>query len=92
MACSIIILFLPPFVNTSVVRNSNYRPFYRASFYFFVAIFLFLIWLGQRPVEDKTLYIAQLATIGYFSFFTILIPVSGIIETKLAFYNPKKIK
>jgi hypothetical protein len=37
-------------------------------------------WIGQQPVKDIYVIVGQVATIFYFLFFIILIPVIGLFE------------
>jgi ubiquinol-cytochrome c reductase cytochrome b subunit len=50
---------------------------------------LLLGWIGQKPVKDAYVLVGQLATVFYFLFFIVLIPVIGIVETKLVDYIRK---
>ena len=45
--------------------------------------------IGQKPVKDAYVLVGQLATVFYFLFFIVLIPVIGIVETKLVDYIRK---
>ncbi|MER8611012.1 cytochrome b N-terminal domain-containing protein [Mesorhizobium sp. M1216] len=77
---SIAVLFLVPWLDTSKVRSAVYRPWYRVLFWLFVANALFLGWLGSRPAEGAYVVMSQLATLYYFAFFVIAMPVLGLIE------------
>jgi len=83
MGGAIVILLLIPFINTSEIRSTEFRPIYGVAFWFIFADFLLLGWIGQQPVEDPYIMIGALATIFYFVFFLIGIPVIGLIEKKL---------
>ena len=74
----------------SLIRSTTYRPLYKICYWLFVSDFLILIWVGQKPVEKIYIFIGQVATVYYFLFFVVLIPLTGIIETKLAHYKIKK--
>jgi ubiquinol-cytochrome c reductase cytochrome b subunit len=52
-----------------------------------VADFLVLGWVGQKPVKDIYVLVGQVATVYYFLFFLILIPIIGFVETRLAHYK-----
>jgi quinol-cytochrome oxidoreductase complex cytochrome b subunit len=80
---SIVVLFLIPFINTSEVRSSIFRPLFRNFFWFLVADFFILGWVGQKVVETPYIEIGQLATLFYFFFFIFLLPFLGLIENKL---------
>ena len=45
------------------------------------------MWVGQKPVEEIYVWIGKVATIYYFVFFVFLIPLVGLIETKLAHHK-----
>jgi len=89
MGGSILVLLLIPFINTSYVRNTTYRPIFKFFFWTFVADFVILTWIGQKPVKDTFILVGQIATVYYFLFFFAVIPVVGVIETKLVHYKPK---
>ena len=48
---------------------------------------MILMWIGQKPVKDTFILVGQIATLYYFAFFLVLIPVIGTIESKLIHYN-----
>jgi quinol-cytochrome oxidoreductase complex cytochrome b subunit len=72
-----------PFINTSSVRSSTFRPIFRQLFWFLFADFLLLGWIGQEVVDDPYILIGQLGTVFYFAFFLILIPGVGLLESQL---------
>lgn len=78
---SIIVLFFLPWLDTSKVRSAVYRPWYKMFFWLFVADALLLGWLGSKPPTDLYTTISQFATLYYFGFFLIIMPVLGLIET-----------
>jgi ubiquinol-cytochrome c reductase cytochrome b subunit len=90
MAFSLLVLFLLPFLNTSLVKDSSSRMFFRICYFAAIADFLVLGWLGQSPVEDWYILVGQIATVYYFVFFIILLPFSGTIETLWVFHRRKK--
>jgi len=83
MAGSLIVFFFIPFLNTSKLRSTTFRPLFKVVYWLLVADFLILGWIGQQPVKDTYVFVGQLATVFYFTFFLILVPVVGIIENKL---------
>jgi quinol-cytochrome oxidoreductase complex cytochrome b subunit len=88
MVGSIFVLFLVPFLDSSDVRNTTYRPLFKICFWLFIVDFIILTWVGQKPVRDAYILTGQIATLYYFTFFLILIPVVGPIESKLVHYKP----
>ena len=90
MGAAILILLIVPFVNTSYVRNTTYRPIFKIFFWLFIADYIILTWIGQMPVREAFISVGQVATVYYFVFFTIIIPVTGKIETALATWNTEE--
>jgi quinol-cytochrome oxidoreductase complex cytochrome b subunit len=80
MGGAIVILLFLPIINTSKIRSSKFRPIFRFLYWFWVADFIILGWIGQKPVESPYIEVGVFATIFYFVFLLILIPVIGIVE------------
>ena len=80
---AIAVLFVLPWLDTSKVRSGKYRPTFRLFFWLFVANGVFLGWLGSKPPEQPYIGMAQAATIYYFAFFLLILPILGMIERTL---------
>jgi len=80
MVGAILILYTLPYINTSRVRSSYFKPIYRKAFWLFFANFLILGWIGQKVVETPFIEIGQVATLNYALFFVVFIPLVGIFE------------
>jgi quinol-cytochrome oxidoreductase complex cytochrome b subunit len=80
MGAAIFILLFLPVLNTSFIKCTKFRPFFRFLFWFLFSDFLLLGWIGQKPVESPYIEIGMFATIFYFSFFIVFLPIIGIIE------------
>ena len=89
MLGAILVLFLLPFTYTGYIRNTTYRPIFKIFYWVLIADFLTLLWVGQAPITDPYILLGQYASFYYFSFFTVLFPIIGIVETKLANYQVK---
>jgi ubiquinol-cytochrome c reductase cytochrome b subunit len=89
MAFSLLVLFLLPFLNTSMVKDSSSRMFFKICYFAALADFLVLGWLGQSPVKDGYIFVGQVATVYYFIFFLLLLPFSGSLETLWIYYRSK---
>jgi len=83
MVSAILVLLALPIINTSEIRSGKFRPIFGVAYWFFVSDFLLLGWLGQKPVESPYIELGLGATIFYFSFLLILMPVIGILEKAL---------
>ena len=83
MVGAILVLLIIPFINTSELRNTTHRPIFKICFWLFLSNFIILIWVGQKPVRDNFILLGQFATFYYFTFFLLLIPIIGKIESKL---------
>jgi ubiquinol-cytochrome c reductase cytochrome b subunit len=72
MVAAIVCLAFLPYFNTSKVRSSTFKPFYKLFFWFFIIDCLILGWAGQKVVESPFQEIGVLATLYYFAFFGIV--------------------
>jgi ubiquinol-cytochrome c reductase cytochrome b subunit len=83
MFSSIAILAFLPWLDTSRVRSTAYRPLYKQFFWIFVAVTVLLGWLGAKPASGWYVTAAQICTVYYFAHFLIVLPVLGFIERPL---------
>lgn len=90
MVSAIIALMFLPFINTSEVRSSKFRPIFGVFFWFLFFDFILLGWIGQNPVESPYIEIGMFATAFYFIALLILIPLIGIVEKSLISYKVKE--
>jgi ubiquinol-cytochrome c reductase cytochrome b subunit len=81
MFASIAILAFLPWLDTSRVRSTRYRPTYRWFFWLFVFTCLALGYLGAKPAEGVYVFWARVFTIYYFAHFLLVMPIIGLIET-----------
>jgi ubiquinol-cytochrome c reductase cytochrome b subunit len=87
MGGSLVVLFIFPLLNTSEIRSTTFRPIFKLFYWLFVTDFLILGWVGQKPVKDTYVLVGKIATLYYFSFFIIIIPLIGNIESFLINYK-----
>ena len=73
MAGSLIVLFFIPFINTSNIRSSTFRPIFKIFYWLLVSDFIILGWVGQKPVKESFILIGQIATLFFFFFFVFLL-------------------
>jgi quinol-cytochrome oxidoreductase complex cytochrome b subunit len=69
-----------PFIATSPLRSSNFRPLNRKAFYLFVSACGVLSWAGSKPVEQPFIFIGQAATAYFFIYLFVLVPLLGRFE------------
>ena len=78
---SIAVLFLVPWLDTSKVRSTNYRPLYKQFFWIHVVVCIGLGWLGSQPAEGGYIIGARILTAAYFLHFLVVMPLLGLFET-----------
>jgi ubiquinol-cytochrome c reductase cytochrome b subunit len=83
MFAALLVLLLLPYLNTSEVRSSSFRPIHRQFFWLLVLDYFVLGWIGGCAPETPYLEIGQIATFFYFFYFLFIVPFLGIIEKKL---------
>nr|Q9MLK5.1 RecName: Full=Cytochrome b; AltName: Full=Complex III subunit 3; AltName: Full=Complex III subunit III; AltName: Full=Cytochrome b-c1 complex subunit 3; AltName: Full=Ubiquinol-cytochrome-c reductase complex cytochrome b subunit [Micruroides euryxanthus]AAF37242.1 cytochrome b [Micruroides euryxanthus] len=79
---SIIILTTTPFTHTSYIQSMAFRPLTQILFWTLIATFTTITWTATKPVETPFIYISQMTSIMYFSFF-IMNPLLGWAENKI---------
>lgn len=88
---SLLILLILPLTDLSRIRGNQFRPAMKLFFWFFVVNFIMLFWIGSQHPNTPYLEIGQLSTTFYFSFFLIIVPVTGLVENTLLDLNIKKL-
>ncbi|MGD9829566.1 MAG: cytochrome bc complex cytochrome b subunit [Hyphomicrobiaceae bacterium] len=81
MISAIVILAFAPWLDSSLVRSTKYRPIYRWFFWLFVVTCIALGYLGSKPAEGHYVMWARIFTAYYFAHFLLVMPIVGIIET-----------
>jgi ubiquinol-cytochrome c reductase cytochrome b subunit len=74
-----------PFMKSSYVRSSSFRPIYQKLFWFFLADCLLLGWIGCEPVEAPYVTIGQISSVAFFLFFA-LTPILGRVGKRMTDY------
>lgn len=87
LVLSILILAILPFVHTSKLKGLNFRPLGKIFYWIFMTNFVLLTWIGSKPVEEPFIFIGQVSSVIYFSYFLLFIPILGLIENSLIFKN-----
>ena len=81
MFSAVAILAFVPWLDTSRVRSTKYRPLYSYFFWLFAFTCLALGYLGAKPAEGAYVIWSRVFTIYYFAHFLLIMPIIGIIET-----------
>nr|YP_009935117.1 cytochrome b [Metschnikowia kipukae]QNS22959.1 cytochrome b [Metschnikowia kipukae] len=89
MFAAMLMLLMLPMTDRSVMRGNTFKVLSKFSFYLFVFNFLLLGNLGQLHVEVPFIVLGQFATVYYFSYFIILVPVMSTMENILFYMGNK---
>ncbi len=77
---AVAVLFFVPWLDTSKVRSTSYRPVYKWCFWAFVVTCIALGYLGSQAPDGWYLFFGRVFTIYYFAFFLVVMPVLGKFE------------
>nr|UVF63033.1 apocytochrome b [Synarthrophyton patena] len=87
MIFAIVILALLPWLHSTEIRSSRFRPIYKVFYYTIISCCFILGWIGGMPVEEPYVIIGQIASMYYFFYFLVLLPFLGKIEKFLLEFN-----
>jgi len=91
MFSAILIILSMTFGDLAKLRGIQFKPLNKTMFFIFVGNLLLLMVLGAKHVESPFIEIGQIATLVYFSYFVITIPMSTIFENSInEFYTQIK--
>ncbi len=80
---AIAVLFVVPWLDTSPVRSSRFRPIYRKLMFVLVCDVCLLGFVGAHHPEGIWVPLGQVATLWYFLHFLVFMPVVGKLERPL---------
>lgn len=83
MFSSLLILFALPWLETSKVRGTAFRPIMKVFFWLFVVNFFLLMFFGGQHAEEPFTTFSRICTLYYFMYFLVIIPVIGHLENIL---------
>ncbi len=83
MFSSILILFFLPWLDTSPVRSTRFRPMYKPFVALLVVSFFVLLYVGGKPPEGFYVILGRVATAYWFLHFLVILPILGKLETPL---------
>jgi ubiquinol-cytochrome c reductase cytochrome b subunit len=88
MAGSLLTLLFIPWLDTSKVRSSRFRPMMKQFFWLFVVDCVILGYCGSQSADAMLMstsiplvWIARAGTLFYFGFFWVIMPLLGLFET-----------
>src|SRR3546814_757827 len=87
MFASIALLFFLPWLDSSPVKSSRYRPLNRIFFWVLVADVLLLGVCGKMPAEQPWVILSQIGAAYYFAHFLVILPIISRIERPLPMPN-----
>ena len=70
---SALLILLPLAFGGANIRSNRYRPLLQLLFSLFIFNFLFLLWVGARPIAQPYILLGQLSTLFYFLYFAALL-------------------
>jgi ubiquinol-cytochrome c reductase cytochrome b/c1 subunit len=78
---AVAILAFLPWLDSSKVRSSTYRPLAKQVFWIFVLTCIGLGYLGAMPAEGGYVIASRILTALYFGYFLVALPLLGLLET-----------
>jgi quinol-cytochrome oxidoreductase complex cytochrome b subunit len=83
MGLSLVIYFVLPFIYTSTITGSQFKPVFCFFFWFFVGNIIMLGWLGGQVAEEPFISLSQYCTIYYFLYLTVILKLIQELENYL---------
>jgi ubiquinol-cytochrome c reductase cytochrome b subunit len=68
---SIAIILIIPFTNKIKFKSIIFYPINQLLFWSLISTIILLTWIGARPAEEPYIWVGQILTIYYFSFYLI---------------------
>lgn len=78
---SILVLFILPLFSTFSIRSNTVRYISKFFFWFFIGSYLLLIFCGALPISEDITTLSTIASIYYFAYFLIIIPLIFILDS-----------
>nr|YP_009731679.1 cytochrome b [Gynanisa maja]QHR79497.1 cytochrome b [Gynanisa maja] len=83
---AILILIILPFTFFKKFQGIQFYPLNQILFWIFIMMIILLTWIGTRPVENPYIFIGQMLTIFYFSYY-IINPLISMLWDNLLFFK-----
>jgi len=81
LVLSLVILFLLPLQSSFSIRSNTIRSFSKIFYWLFVGSYLILLICGALPIAPAIINLSIIASIYYFSYFLIIIPIINFIDS-----------
>ena len=83
MLLAILVIGMLPGLHSHKIRSTRFLPCLRIGMLSLLCCMLMLGWIGAMPVEEPYVTIGQLASIYYFSYFLIMLPMIDSLEAHM---------
>ncbi|AZL15396.1 cytochrome b [Rickettsiales endosymbiont of Stachyamoeba lipophora] len=80
MFASVLILALLPWLDRSPIRSGSYRPAFKIFYWIFIIDVVILGYIGANPPEQPFIAIGQVASLVYFAYFLVVLPMLSKFE------------
>jgi ubiquinol-cytochrome c reductase cytochrome b subunit len=80
---SLLVLFVLPWLDTSRVRSTRFRPTYRWFLWVWILSFIVLGICGHNKPEGIWVILSRISAFYYFAFFLVITPILGKLERPL---------
>ncbi|MBC6496967.1 MAG: cytochrome b N-terminal domain-containing protein [Alphaproteobacteria bacterium GM7ARS4] len=77
---AVFVLFFVPWLDKNPIKSANFRPLYRQFYWIFLLNVIVLGWCGANPPQGVYITIARLASVYYFAFFLVIMPILSRFE------------
>ncbi len=85
LAFSILILMVCPFLPKSKFRGFLFYPINKFYFWFHINTVCLLTWIGARPVEDPYIFVGQILSCVYFSYYFFRVALQKVWDFILSY-------
>lgn len=83
MLLAILVIGMLPSLHSHKIRSTRFLPCLRIGMLSLLCCLIMLGWIGAMPVEEPYVTIGQLASLYYFSYFLLLLPMIDSLEAQL---------
>jgi len=91
MFSAILIILAMTFGDLAKLRGIEFKPLNKGIFFAFVGNLILLMVLGAKHVESPFIEIGQLATLIYFGYFVIVVPMGTTFENSINEFHVNKV-